>query len=120
MREIKTLLHSVLFMALLTTSVFSDSGKKVFETYCWGCHHQTAMAFGPSFEEISSKRNADEIKAMITDPKSVSKVFGYRRNAMPAFTLSENNLTAITDYILSYAPESNSSTDTNTTKEEKK
>jgi len=83
------------------------TGKKVFETYCWGCHHQTAVAFGPSFEEIASKRNADEIKAMITDPKSVSQVFGYRRNAMPAFTLSDENLTSITQYILSFNSENN-------------
>lgn len=87
----------------------TPEGKKVFETYCWGCHHQTAVAFGPHFEEIASKRNADEIKAMITDPKSVSKVFGYKRNAMPPFILSDDNLTAITQYILSFKPKNNSS-----------
>lgn len=89
--------------ALFTVLIASD-GKKVFETYCWGCHHQTAEAFGPPFEKIASKRTVDEIKAMITDPKSVSKVFGYSRNAMPSFQLSDNNLSAITNYILSYKP----------------
>jgi mono/diheme cytochrome c family protein len=39
---------------------------------------------------------------MITDPKSVSKILGYSRNAMPAFTLKETELKAITAYILSY------------------
>jgi mono/diheme cytochrome c family protein len=78
------------------------TGKKVFETYCWGCHHQTAMAFGPSFTQIASMRNSDEIRAMITDPKAVSKVLGYKRNAMPAFKLTDKELTLITDYILSY------------------
>ena len=86
-------------------------GKKVFETYCWGCHHQTAEAFGPSFTEIASHRNIDEIRAMITDPQSVSRVLGYKRNAMPAFTLTEKELQLITSYILSFSPE-------NTVKEE--
>ena len=95
------------FFIILTLSLplLAESGKKVFETYCWGCHHQTAVAFGPSFAEIASKRNADEIRAMITDPASVSKAFGYKRNAMPAFTLNEEELKAITDYILSFKSE---------------
>ena len=95
---------AVLFVAMLTTTAFADEGKRVFETYCWGCHHQTAVAFGPSFEQIASKRTDDEIRAMIIDPKSVSVTFGYRRNAMPPFKLSEDNLKSITSYILSYAP----------------
>jgi len=77
-------------------------GKKVFETYCWGCHHQTAMAFGPSFTTIASKRTAQEIEAMITDPEGVSKVFGYKRNAMPTLKLKAEELKAITAYILSF------------------
>ena len=79
-------------------------GKKVFETYCWGCHHQTAVAFGPPFSEIASKRSAEEIQAMITDPFAVSKVLGYKRNAMPSFALKKEELDAITRYILSYKP----------------
>ncbi len=92
------------FFVLMTLSSLlqAENGKKVFETYCWGCHHQTAVAFGPSFAEIASKRTADEIRAMITDPASVSKAFGYKRNAMPAFTLNEEELKAITNYILSF------------------
>ena len=86
---------------LLTQSCNAD-GKKVFETYCWGCHHQTAVAFGPPFTEIASKRTAEEIQAMITDPEAVSKIFGYKRNAMPPFKLKPAELKEITDYILSY------------------
>ena len=108
----KNILLFSTMICFLSPSVFATDGKKVFETYCWGCHHQTAVAFGPHFEEIASKRNADEIKAMITDPKSVSKVFGYKRNAMPAFKLSDENLSAITNYILSFKPK-----ETNTTQE---
>jgi len=94
----------IIISLLFASSSFIDaeSGKKVFETYCWGCHHQTAVAFGPPFEEIASKRSADEIRAMITDPASVSKAFGYKRNAMPAFKLKEEELKAITAYILSF------------------
>ena len=87
---------------LLSNFTYADNGKKVFETYCWGCHHQTAVAFGPPFSEIASKRTVEEIQAMITDPASVSKVLGYKRNAMPAFTLTPGELKAITDYILSF------------------
>jgi len=97
--------HStIVFLAILlfASTMHAQSGKKVFETYCWGCHHQTAVAFGPPFSEIASKRDDATIRAMITDPKSVSKVLGYSRNAMPAFQLKEEELKAITAYILSY------------------
>jgi len=92
----------ILFLLLMVNESQASDGKKVFETYCWGCHHQTAMAFGPSFVQIASQRKISEIRAMITNPKSVSKVLGYKRNAMPAFTLSEKELTLISDYILSF------------------
>jgi mono/diheme cytochrome c family protein len=89
-------------MIFINSFASAESGKKVFETYCWGCHHQTAMAFGPSFSEIATKRSAEEIQAMITDPAAVSKVLGYKRNAMPAFTLKPEELKAITEYIMSF------------------
>ena len=98
-------------LLLLPIALFATDGKKVFETYCWGCHHQTAVAFGPPFSEIASKRKAEEIRAMIADPEGVSKIFGYKRNAMPAFQLKEDELQAITQYILSFKPK-----DTNSTK----
>ena len=77
-------------------------GKKVFETYCWGCHHQTAVAFGPPFSEIASKRSKEEIMAYIISPKSMYKAFGYKRTAMTQFHLKDNELDVISDYILSY------------------
>jgi len=116
---------SIIFLSIgiftvTTSSLYAVSGKKVFETYCWGCHHQTAVAFGPTFEDIASKRSAQEIKAMITDPESVSKLFGYKRNAMPAFTLADENLTAITAYILSYKVDENATVERNITEETNK
>jgi len=110
------LLVFLLIMMLNVLLVAKMNGKKVFETYCWGCHHQTAMAFGPSFTQIASKRTAQEIKAMITDPEAVSKVLGYKRNAMPALTLTPEELTSITTYILSFKNE----VESNTTKEHNK
>ena len=80
------------------------TGKKIFETYCWGCHHQTSVAFGPSFEDIASKRNEGEIKGHITDPKSMYKQLGHKRSVMPAFDLSPKELDLITQFILSFKP----------------
>jgi len=90
------------YTLLIANEGQTPEGKKVFETYCWGCHHQTAMAFGPSFSTIASQRSPEEIKAMITDPVAVSKVLGYKRNAMPALKLTPKEITAITNYILSF------------------
>jgi mono/diheme cytochrome c family protein len=102
------IMHKKMTIFLIVLGVISslqaENGKKVFETYCWGCHHQTAVAFGPPFSEIASKRTAEEIQAMITDPFGVSKLFGYKRNAMPSFELKKAELDAITAYILSYKP----------------
>jgi len=80
------------------------SGQKVFKTYCWGCHHQTSVAFGPSFEEIASKRTEGEIKGHITDPKSMYKQLGHKRSVMPAFDLPQKQLDLITEFILSFKP----------------
>jgi mono/diheme cytochrome c family protein len=98
-----------LILSIVPVFMQATDGKKVFEAYCWGCHHQTAVAFGPPFSEIASKRDAATIRAMITDPEAVSKTLGYSRNAMPAFQLKEVEMRAITAYILSYK-------ETNTTK----
>jgi len=102
MREKKRWIFTAMVMLAGAVALPAADGKKVFETYCWGCHHQTAVAFGPPFTQIAAKRSAEEIQAMITDPESVSKSFGYRRNAMPAFRLKQEELDAITRYILSY------------------
>jgi cytochrome c551/c552 len=87
---------------LFSLWLFSQSGEEVFKTYCWGCHHQSATAFGPSFQEIANKRTKEEIRGMISDPEGVSKILGYSRNAMPKLNISDKNLTAITNYILSF------------------
>ena len=77
-------------------------GLSIFKEKCWGCHHQTAMAFGPPWSEIAKKRDRSEIVAQILDPEHTYKHLGYKRNAMPAFKLSPKELTSIVDYIMSF------------------
>ena len=89
------LFSSVLFCKEIT-------GKEVFQTYCWGCHHQTAMAFGPPFTQIAAKRSKSQIIAYISSPKSMYKQFGYKRSVMTQLHLSPAELNAISNYILSY------------------
>lgn len=94
-----------LLITLFITSFLSANeldGKKVFETYCWGCHHQTAVAFGPPFSEIANKRTLEEIQAYIIDPKSMYKSFGYKRTAMTEIKLEDKEREAVAKYILSY------------------
>ena len=94
-----------LYIILLFTTLLSAkplTGKKVFETYCWGCHHQTAMAFGPPFNEIAAKRTKGEIIAYISSPSSMYKQFGYKRTVMTQLHLTLKELDLISDYILSY------------------
>jgi mono/diheme cytochrome c family protein len=77
-------------------------GKKLFETYCWGCHHQTAVAFGPPFNEIASKRTYEEIQAYIISPESMYKQFGYKRTAMTKIKTTQEQREALAKYILSF------------------
>jgi mono/diheme cytochrome c family protein len=94
----------LILISILCSLIQADNltGKKVFETYCWGCHHQTAVAFGPPFSEIASKRNKEEIKAYVISPKSMYKMFGYKRSVMTQLKLNDKELDLISDYVLSY------------------
>jgi mono/diheme cytochrome c family protein len=77
-------------------------GEAVFLKLCWGCHHQSAEAFGPSFQSIARKRSDGEIQGQILHPELLYKELGYSRNAMPAFELSPKELDDITSYIQSF------------------
>jgi len=78
-------------------------GYPLFKAYCWGCHHQTAEAFGPSFRTIASKRSRGEIIAQIVDPANTAKQLGYRRSSMPSFAdLNATQLEELADFILSF------------------
>jgi mono/diheme cytochrome c family protein len=78
------------------------NGEVIFSKYCWGCHHQSAEAFGPSFSFIAKNRTEAQIKGQIIRPNVVSKELGYKRNSMPPFKLDGRELDDITAYIMSY------------------
>lgn len=84
------------------SSANEPNGKQVFESYCWGCHHQTAVAFGPPFTEIADKRTKEEIQAYIIEPKAMYKAFGYKRTVMTQLKLNDQEIDVLSDYILSY------------------
>lgn len=98
-------MNKKLFIALFFASLLSageTAGKKVFETYCWGCHHQTSEAFGPPFTQIANKRTFEEIQAYIIDPESMYKAFGYKRTVMTKLKLTDKEREEIARYVLSY------------------
>ncbi len=94
-------------LVLLVLYTWGFSNDKVFKEYCWGCHHQTSVAFGPSFEEIANKRTYGEIQGHIIAPKATYKQLGYKRSVMPSFKdkLTFKQLDEITNFILSFKKE---------------
>jgi len=77
-------------------------GKEVFLAKCWGCHHQTQEAFGPSFRWIVNHRNRDIIISHIMNPENTYKQLGYKRNAMPRLNLSVQELNAVVSYMMEF------------------
>ena len=104
MRNIIRIAFSVMFLLNIANANSLNTGKKVFEAYCWGCHHQTSVAFGPSFEQIASNRTKEQMLTHIMSPKSDYKQLGYRRTVMPSFgnTIKQDELDLIIDFILSF------------------
>ncbi len=101
------IIKHLLLAGVVATSLYADDmaeGKKVFETYCWGCHHQTAVAFGPSFSQMAAKRTKDEIEAYIIEPQAMYKAFGHKRSVMPVLELSDKERGLVAEYIISYRP----------------
>lgn len=74
-------------------------GEEVYFTYCWGCHNPTLQSIGPSFTYIATHLNNAGIKAQISNPGTVSKLLGYKYNAMPEFKLTKEELKALIDFI---------------------
>ena len=90
-------------LSSLALAAGGPDGEKLFKSYCWGCHHQTAEAFGPSFKTIANKRNKGEMIAMMADPEGTYKQLGYRRNSMPPFDdLKPEEMEALADYIMKF------------------
>ncbi len=74
-------------------------GEEVYFTYCWGCHNPTLESIGPSFSYMAKHLTGNEIKAQIADPKDVSKLLGYKSNAMPGFRLTKQEFKALTAFM---------------------
>jgi mono/diheme cytochrome c family protein len=105
--KLKTnILKTILLISVVinTNAKTLNNGEDVFREYCWGCHHQTSLAFGPSFTQIANQRDKNQIITHIMAPKSDYKSLGYKRSVMPSFgdTLSPKELELISNYILSY------------------
>jgi len=101
----KIALFGVLFGLLCSPSFGAGSlekGEKIFLKQCWGCHHQSAEAFGPSFTFIANNRASGDIKAQIINPEQMYRKLGYNRNLMPPFKLNGEELDDITAYIQSF------------------
>ncbi|NPA58410.1 MAG: c-type cytochrome [Aquificae bacterium] len=77
-------------------------GKDVFMEKCWGCHHQTEEAFGPSFKWIANHRDRDTIISHIMNPEATYRQLGYERNAMPRLNLSPEELEAVVSYLMEF------------------
>ena len=77
-------------------------GREVFMAKCWGCHHQTQEAFGPSFRWIVNNRNKDIIISHIMNPEGTYKELGYTRNAMPNLNLTKEELDAVLSYMMEF------------------
>ncbi|RME84667.1 MAG: hypothetical protein D6785_05300 [Planctomycetota bacterium] len=75
--------------------LLSSLGREVFMGKCWGCHHQTQKAFGPSFRWIIRHRKKSQIVAQMIDPAKVSKHLGYKRNGMPQIPLNRDEIRAL-------------------------
>jgi mono/diheme cytochrome c family protein len=99
----KRALYILTTLFLLCELHASTKGEQLFKEYCWGCHHQTSMAFGPSFKQIANTRNEGEIISQIIDPKNTYKQLGFKRNAMPAFDdLSMEEVQELVKFIQSF------------------
>ena len=100
----KIIITTLLLLNIVNASSQLNTGGKVFKAYCWGCHHQTSVAFGPSFAQIANKRTRGQIQGHIVSPKSMYKQLGHKRSVMPAFgdVLSQKELDLITNFILTF------------------
>ncbi|MBF0319203.1 MAG: c-type cytochrome [Nitrospirae bacterium] len=75
-------------------------GQEVFMEKCWGCHHTTEEAFGPSFKSIVKKRNESTIRSMLIDPKATAATIGYKRSVMPKIDLSTEETESLLRFVM--------------------
>jgi len=73
MKKILFIILNILFINSLLANDLNNK-QDIFTAYCWGCHHQTSMSFGPSFEQIANTRDIGQIQAHILNPKLTIKL----------------------------------------------
>ena len=74
-------------------------GAQVFMEKCWGCHHTTENAFGPSLRWSVQNREKALVIAQILNPENTYRLLGYSRNAMPRIELKEEELKALMKFM---------------------
>jgi len=77
-------------------------GGEVFRQKCWGCHHPTHEAFGPSFRWIYENRNENIIRSYISHPHATYEALGYAKTSMPKITIGAEEM----EFLLSFIKES--------------
>ncbi|MBI4687036.1 MAG: c-type cytochrome [Nitrospirae bacterium] len=77
-------------------------GGEVFRQKCWGCHHPTHEAFGPSFKWVYENRDEKMIRAHISDPQSTHKSLGYQKTSMPKMKITSEEM----EFLFSFIKES--------------
>lgn len=101
----KKTISSILFITTATIGADIAEGEKIYKAYCVICHTVNGgNAMGPDFNIVSYTRKKDDIAAYIKDPDSNFKRFGYSANAMPTLPLTEDEITAVAEYIDSLQP----------------
>ncbi|MBI3929584.1 MAG: c-type cytochrome [Armatimonadetes bacterium] len=76
-----------------------ELGRQVFMEKCWGCHHPTRQAFGPSLRSMAQNRTQAEIWAQILSPQTTHRRLGHPRNAMPRIRLRPEEIVVLVSYI---------------------
>ncbi|MEO5356410.1 MAG: nitrite reductase [Nitrospirae bacterium YQR-1] len=77
-------------------------GQEVFNVKCWGCHHTTREAFGPSFKWIVNNRDEGKIVAHIVDPEKSAKEQYSKTSAMPHLNLKKEELEVILRFMYEF------------------
>lgn len=77
------------------------AGRDVYENYCMGCHNIMHEAFGPSFQSIARARDSGQVRAHVLAPRASARALGYRLNSMPYIPLSNEQVTAVVDFVMS-------------------
>jgi cytochrome c len=104
----KVIASAVAGLALIATSTFAADGQQIFQSKgCAACHQQSVDTVGPSLKKIASAyagKKADLIKFLKGQGKAIvdpAKAAMMQPQLNATKTLSDKELEALADYILS-------------------